>query len=243
MIFPDMRGNGASMTRRKLDLPTWCADLADVLDAERASGTVVVGHSLGAQIAVHFAHRHPGRVRGLVLIDPVFQTALQGRQRIVRRYRWPLQGLAVLIHALNAIGLRRHQIRDRDLRDLDAETRRAIAGAESFEAISKRYGALGPILRHMPVGNYLRQALATVSPLPDPAGITVPVQVLLSGGTTLADFEVNRSEAARFPKSDVVMLEANHWPLTETPDAVREAIEAWIRQTFGESGDLAEPQS
>jgi len=233
VIFPDMRGNGASMTRGKQEMSVWCADLADLLNAECAPGVVIVGHSLGAQIAVHFAHRHPGRVRGLVLIDPVFQSALRGRQRLVRRYRWFLRSLAAGIHGLNAMGLRRRHIRDRDLRKLDQETRRAIAGHESLEAISKRYGALGPILRHMPVGNYLQQALATVSALPDPAGIDVPVQVLISGGTTLADLGVNRAEAARFPKSEVVMLEANHWPLTETPDAVRAAIEGWIARTFG----------
>ena len=210
----------------------WCADLADVLDAEGAPGAVVVGHSLGAQIAVHFAHQHPDKVRGLVLIDPVFQRALRGRQRLVRRYRWFLQGAATVVRALNAIGVYRRRIEDRDLRELDEETRRAIAGQESFEAISKRYGALGPILRHMPAGNYLRQVLATVSPLPDPAGIDVPVQVLVSGGTTLADLDMNRAEAARFPNSEVVMLEANHWPLTETPDAVREAIEDWMARTF-----------
>lgn len=232
-IIPDMRGNGASMIRGKQDMPIWCADLADVLDAENASGAVVVGHSLGAQIAVHFAHRHPEKVRGLVLIDPVFQAALQGIQLFVRRYRWPLRGLAAVIHALNAIGVRRRHIVDRDLRELDEETRRAIKGPESLDAIAKRYGALGPILRHMPSGNYLRQGLATVSPLPDPAGITIPVQVLISGGTTLADLDVNRAEAARFPNSDIVLLEANHWPLTETPDAVREAIEDWIDKTFG----------
>ncbi len=237
VIFPDMRGNGASMTRAKQDMQAWCADLADILDAECARSAVIVGHSLGAQIAVHFADRHPGSVRGLVLIDPVFQDALQGRQRLVRRYRWLLRSLAVVIHGLNAIGLYRRHIRDRDLRILDQQTRRAIAGHESLEAISKRYGALGPILRHMPVGNYLQQALATVSALPDPAFIDIPVQVLISGGTTLADLDVNRAEAARFPRSEVVTLGANHWPLTETPDAVREAIEDWIARTFGSTSD------
>lgn len=239
VLFPDMRGNGASMTRGRQDMQTWCADLADILDAERANGAVVVGHSLGAQIAVHFAHRYPDSVLGLVLIDPVFQRALKGRQLFVRRYRWLFGSLAVVIRALNKIGVRRGHIGNRDLRQLDEETRRAIAGPESLEEISKRYGALGPILRHMPTANYVRQGLATVSPLPDPEGIRVPVQVLISGGTTLADLDANRTEAARFPNSEVVMLEANHWPLTETPDAVREAIEGWVARHFGAESTLS----
>jgi pimeloyl-ACP methyl ester carboxylesterase len=228
-----MRGNGASMTRGKQDIPLWCADLEDVLDAERTSRAVLVGHSFGAQIAVHFAHRHPDRVRGLVLIDPIFQAALQGRLRLMRRYRWFFQGVAGVIRALNAIGVHRRHIEGRDLRELDAETRRAIAGHESLDEIAKRYGALGPILRHMPTGNYLQQGLAMVSPLPEPEGIEVPVQVLISRGTTVADLDVNRAEATRFADSEVVMLQANHWPLTETPNAVREAIEGWVARNFG----------
>lgn len=233
MIFPDMRGNGASMTRGRQDFAVWCADLVDVLDAERAPAAVIVGHSLGAQIAVHFADRHPDRVRGLVLIDPVFQAAIRGRQRLVRRYRWLFRSLAGVVRALNALGVYRRHIQDRDLRELDEETRRAMAGPEPLEVIAKRYGALGPILRHMPTYNYIQQGLATVSPLPDPGGIDVPALVLISGGTTLASLDVNRAEAQRLPKSEVVMLEANHWPLTETPDAVRVAIEDWMARTFG----------
>ena len=59
------------------------------------------------------------------------------------------------------------------------------------------------------------------------------MQVLISGATTLADLDVNRAEASRFPDCEIVLLEANHWPLTETPDAVREAIEQWIVRTYG----------
>jgi pimeloyl-ACP methyl ester carboxylesterase len=228
-----MRGNGESLTRRQQGMPIWCADLADVLDAERANDAVLVGHSLGAQIAVQFAHRYPDRVRGLVLIDPVFQAALSGRQLFVRRYRWLFRSLAAIIRVFNAIGIYRRRIENRDLRRLDEETRRAIAGPESFEAIAKRYGALGPILRHMPTRNYILQGLETVSPLPAPEGVRCPVLVLVCGGTTLSQLDVNKAEAQRFPDSEVVTLKANHWPLTETPDDVRAAVEDWIGRTFG----------
>ena len=246
IVFPDMRGNGESRTRGRQDMDIWCDDLIDILDAEHAGSAIVAGHSLGAQIAINFAHRNPDRTRGLVLIDPVFQSSMRGTQATVNSARSlprsvpsaaglgsPTSCSIWVIRALNIVGIHRRNVRDRDLRELDEETREAIRGAESLEAIAKRYGALGPILRHMPTVNYLRQALATVSPPPPASEISVPVLVLLSGGTTLASVDLNRAEAARFPNSEIVMLEANHWPLTETPDAVREAIDDWVSSRFG----------
>ena len=129
--------------------------------------------------------------------------------------------------------MRRRRIPNRDLRELDEETRQAIAGDGSFEEIARRYGALGLILKHTPTANYLRQALATIAPLPPLESISVPVLTLLSGGTTLADLEHNRAEVERFPDSTIGTLAANHWPLTETPDETREAIEEWVVQRFG----------
>ena len=52
------------------------AHLADVLVAEGAADAVVIGHSLGAQIAVRLRHRHADRVRGPALIDALLQAAL-----------------------------------------------------------------------------------------------------------------------------------------------------------------------
>lgn len=228
IIFPDMRGNGDSMTRRHINLPTWCADLSDILSEEQARPAVVLGHSLGAQIAIHFADRYQLQTGGLILIDPVFQSCLQGRSLWIRRCRYLVQGVVTIILALNRLGLHRRNFRFPDLRKLDAETRKALQSSESFEEIERRYSALGPILKAMPIANYLRQALATVSPLPPLAGIRVPVLALLSGSTTVGNLDISRREVAKFSDSETVILNANHWPLTETPDAVRGAIEEWI---------------
>ncbi len=235
MLCPDMRGNGASMTRGRQDLELWCADLRDLLAAEGAESAVLVGHSLGANIALRFADLYPDRTMGLVLIDPLFRNALKGRQLRIYRLRWLLWALAGGVRALNALGLYRRQIEDRDLRELDAETRAAIGNDVSFQEIARRYGALGPILKHMPTANYLRQSLESFRPLPAPDGIAVPVLALLSGGTTLSHLDITRAEIERFPDGELHVLEANHWPITETPDAVREAIDDWVSRRFAES--------
>lgn len=232
LLRPDLRGNGASQTRARQNLAVWCNDLHAILAVEGFSHTVAIGHSLGAQIAVHLAHLYPGDLDGLVLIDPVFSRGLRGRLRMFRRARWLFSLLTNAILALNSLGVRRREFPDRDLRKLDAATRRALRGNEPFEEIARRYSALRPILKHMPSANYLRQALATVSPLPPAGEIALPTLVLLSKGITLGDLEINREEASAFRDSEVILLDANHWPLTEAPDAVRKAIEGWLDRRF-----------
>lgn len=232
VLRPDLRGNGESMTRRGQSVAVWCRDLEEIVGAEGYAAAVVVGHSLGAQLAIHLAARRPERVRGLVVIDPVFQRALAGWRRTLARNLWLIRSVAVAVGGLNLLGLRRTKFENRDLWELDEETRERLAGEDSFEVIAREYGALGPILRHMPTANYLRQLVATVAPLPPLESIDRPVLVLLSGGITFADLDANRAEAARFPDSETVVLEANHWPLTETPEQVRLEVERWIDERF-----------
>lgn len=232
LIVPDLRGNAASMVRGRLDLALWSRDLVELLGAERRDAALVIGHSLGAQIGLHFAHRHPDAALGLVLIDPVFSSALVGKQLRIYRMR-PLFRLAVwLLRGLDALGLRRRIAPHRDLRELDEETRKALRGGDSHAEIARRYSALGPILRHQPTANYLQQVLATVAEPPPLEELHLPVLVILSQGSTLAAPEANRREIARFPEADTVAVEANHWPLTESPDEVREAIEEWVEGRF-----------
>jgi pimeloyl-ACP methyl ester carboxylesterase len=232
VLRPDMRGNGESLTRGRLDTAIWCRDLGEILDAEAYPSALLIGHSLGAQIAAHFASRYPDKTLGLVLIDPVFRGALTGSRRRISRTRL-LFALAVwLIRALNRLGIRRRHIPDRDLRELDEETRAALRGGSSYQEIAKRYSSLRLILAHMPTANYLQQLIETVAPLPPLVEIRCPVLVLLSTGITFADAAINRAEIGKFPRADLVEIDANHWPLTEKPDDVRQAIEAWVKATF-----------
>ncbi len=235
VLRPDLRGNGASMARGRLDHEIWSRDLHELLAAEDYPRALIGGHSLGAQIALEFAHRHPQQTSGLILIDPVFKRALTGSRRRLG-HLMPLFVLATWVaRAANGLGIRRRSIdAERDLRRLDEETRDALRGGESHQEIARRYSALGPILRHMPVANYLQQLRATVAAVPPLEDIGCPVLVILSAGSTFADPDVNREEIARFPRVSTVEIDANHWPLTERPDDVRQAIEGWVARELPE---------
>ena len=184
-------------------------------------------------------------VRGLPALMPLrhdgrpvsFRLRSRGKDGKVSRNRWAFRLVVLALRLLNALGLRRRRIPNRDLRVLDEETRKALRGSDSHEEIARRYSVLSVILRHTPTVVYLQQLLTTVAPLPPLEEIAVPVLVLQSTGVTFADPAVNRAEIERLPRVDVVPIDANHWPLTESPVAVREAIETWIaRQLTGNSG-------
>ena len=73
IIAPDLRGRGmSSSVEGPAGMAAHADDMAAVLDAVGVASTTVVGHSMGAFVAVAFAHRHPDRVRRLVLVDGGF---------------------------------------------------------------------------------------------------------------------------------------------------------------------------
>jgi esterase len=237
LLRPDMRGNARSMWRGKLDLEVWSGDLAAILHAEGYPSAIVVGHSLGAQIALQLASDHPQCVRALALIDPVVRRALIGKRRRLRQME-PLYRIGIgILQAFNRLGLRRRDFPLMDLEALDAETRAAMQGEHPQRELVQRYSALGPILQHMPIANYLQQVLATIAPLPQLELITAPALVLESTGVDFMDRARSRAELARLPNLQLVEIDATHWPLTERPDEVRQAIESWVARLGTEKGE------
>lgn len=224
ILCPDLRGHGESLTRTPIGLEIWCGDLVKLLDAEGVQQAVLAGHSLGAQVALYFAARHPARAAGLVLIDPVHRPALRGWLGLARRLALLLRAAAALLRWLNHLGLRRRQIPPRDLRVLDEATRAALAQSGATSDIVRRYTSPLADLKYFPTAHYLQELVEVTRALPA-ADIRAPVLVLLSKGVTFTDPEVMRAWVAQFLSAETQTIEAWHWPLTERPVEVREAIE------------------
>jgi pimeloyl-ACP methyl ester carboxylesterase len=213
--------------RGRLGMDEWCADLAEVARAEGYSRAVLVGHCLGANIAIEFASRHPEKTLGLVLVEPMVRPALTGTLRTIAKLR-PLFVPAIqAILALNALGLHRRRLAALDLARLDRETRAAMARAGTTAALARRYASPWHDLRETPSVAYLQMLIAVTTDLPDLAAIRAPALGLLSSGTAFTDPAITERLLARLPSRRIVWLDADHWIPTERPEEMRRAIEDW----------------
>jgi pimeloyl-ACP methyl ester carboxylesterase len=176
---------------------------------------------------MHAASTRPQTVRALVLIDPVFRAALHGRWARIARMRPLIAAAAALVRAANALGLHRGSLPALDLHALDEEARRALGSPAAEAEFVRRYSSTTADLRHVPLAVYLQDLVELFRPAPPPDSIRCPVLALLSRGGTFADFAETAAIVGTFPRLQQAEIDCQHWPLTERPDEVREAIERW----------------
>lgn len=228
LIRIDLRGHGESMTRQPFDLRVWSDDLALLLDHEHAERAYLVGHSLGATLALTFALRCPDRVAGLVLIDPVFREAVASDQARYVRHAPLIAWTARLVRALTRIGLYRRTLAPLDLEQLDRQARRALADPGQLDAFVRRYSSAREDLRHIPHANYLQDLVELFRPLPALRPVRAPVLALRSTISGFQDEAAVRRRLGELSDCQVEPIHCHHWPLTERPAEVRHLIEGWI---------------
>lgn len=93
---PDLRGFGLSQrgTHLRYGLDDQADLLAAFLDAMQVKRTALIGHSMGGEIALRFALRHPHRLKGMVLVAP--SALVQRQRRWAERWLLPVPGLGPL---------------------------------------------------------------------------------------------------------------------------------------------------
>jgi pimeloyl-ACP methyl ester carboxylesterase len=225
LIAPDLRGHAGSVYRGRVDMRRWGEDLEAILDAEGIARAVVGGHCLGANLALWFARQAPRRTAGLVLIEPMFRTALRGRLALAARLRPLLVPLAAAARALARAGLYRRRLEPLDLERLDRAARATAAAGGRFPV--ERYGDLFQDLRTTPAATYVQDLLEVTGPLPDLRLIAVPALALVSSGRAVSDPGLTEHLLSALLLCEIVRIDAHHWIPAEKPDAMREAIDRW----------------
>jgi pimeloyl-ACP methyl ester carboxylesterase len=206
--------------------PAEVDDLVALLDA--LGPAVVVGHSWGGLLAQLAAFARPGRIAGLVLVDPTHEDVFAAVPLALRLSSAAMMRGAATLHLVGlAGGVLRSMGRQLAARSTDDPgAREAIARA--YAAAYRRRSQFRMIRAENRVadrcGAWVRPIRAR-SALPD-----VPVVVLSAGRKppTLRDRAVasHRSVAAAAPRGAFVLVDdAGHYVHHRCPEAVLDAVD------------------
>jgi len=233
LLRVDLRGHGQSVVRGRLhgrlNHDRWCDDICTILSAEGYHSSVFIGHSMSAQTVLRCAVRYPEKVQGLVLIDPVFKQAIQGKYRFAGHFRILLYFILRVVWLFNALGIRRTRIKALDLKQL-YKRMSEILDENPAADIDTLYASPIADLKICPTATYIQDIIALYEATPEMRNITVPILVLLSKGNETCDPDRIKKYLSPLTNCKVVEIEANHWQLTEKPTEVRIAIEKWCDQ-------------
>lgn len=212
VILWDLRGHGQSTLADRARFTA--ADALDDLDALLhtcgVESPVLVGHSLGGNLAQAFARRHPGRVAGVIVLDSAWNAgALSGPERLAVRVAAPVLSL---IPARTLPGLM------------------ARASAESPDAVARTEA----VFARMPKRRFLDVWKATTTFVsPDP-GFHSPVPLALLRGARDRTGNIATAMARWAAAEGVVehvIPDAGHMVTWDAPEAVSsvfiEVLDDW----------------
>ena len=231
LLSLDLRGHGDSMYRGVINRRIWIKDLKAIIEHEQLSPVVLLGHSLGAEIAMDYVNTCPHDIQSLIMIEPVFPGNLHDILAWVKRFKYIIRFITWMIQFVNLLGVRRRHFTYRDMHELDEHTRKTLNDNPEMK-ISELYTNPFADLPYIPVANYLQDQFEVVRPLPPLEQLNLPALVILSAGSSLSDRSANEEQIKRLPDSEIAMVECDHWPLTEQPEAVREIIDEWCQRKF-----------
>ncbi len=239
--------SAAAQTPRTLD--NLIAELDSVVAAAGVETPfVLAGHSFGGLLARHYAARFPGKVRALVLLDPLepfewFPLADVRRRMLARGVMLSRRGAALARWGVVRLGLDLLLLGSRRLPAMLAvaasgkgsEVTRRLAGeiqklpkevwprVKSHWCLPRSFSTMAEYLERLP--EYC------AAPLEEAPLREIPVHVLSAGTTPPAVIEAHRRWAER-SRGGVhqVVSGSGHWLQLDAPEKVSEAIQRAVMQ-------------
>ncbi len=225
LLRPDLRGHGESIWRGPARIKEWSEDIVALLQHEQKSRAVIVGHCLGANIALNFASRYPDKCAGLVLIEPIAPEAVTGVLARLRTFIPLLHLKILLIKLLNWLGLYRRKLETLNLQVLDGRVQKA--NRVELKAMLTDYGSPWHDLKIVPTAQYLSNLIEVLRPLPV-ATVLCPTLIIQSRGDSITDAERTYSLLQGLPRAEFAAIDSDHWLPATHPDELCVLIDNWI---------------
>lgn len=207
LVIPDLRGFGESTSAK----PQWsmqdlAEDVARILDHLEIESAFLAGHSMGGYVALAFAKKFPGRVRGLALIAS--QTAADSPEKKADRIQQAAQ----------------------ISRDGTGET---VAGMTPKLSTDSKVQQLvhDMMKRQKPAGfiGSLHAMAGREDTLPMLADYDYPLIVIHGDEDNLIPLQRAHDVQAAVPRAQLVQIhKAGHMPMIEAPQQVADALKRFL---------------
>ncbi len=214
VLAVDLRGHGESAAPKcQYTVAEFAEDIHELSKALRLPPVVVVGHSMGGQVALELAAAHPEHVSAICLIDSVVfppGSLITELQRIFFALTGPgyLQALTAAAESLFI--------------ETDDPARKS-------ELVRKMRGAS----QHVAIASF-RSHLLDYDAATAAAACKVPI-AYLGASRALADIEKFRSYYPQLITGQTVG--SGHFSPLEVPDQINSMLDRYIAITIGASGD------
>lgn len=227
---PGWRGRNVRLDDYRIE--RLAEDVAAVLDAERLTGAVAIGHSMGCQVALQLWRARRELVAGLVLVTGPFASPMRsfyGRE--IGAVVFPVLAGAM---PLVPMTLRRAVMKAPRL-PLAMPVARAVRALGPYtpdrqmQSYFRHLGELEPaVVMAMARGMHAFDAGAWLE------DIDVPTQILVGAADPWSPPEVGETMLQRIPDAELRVIEdGTHGALIEFPDEIHDAIADFLRGKLG----------
>jgi pimeloyl-ACP methyl ester carboxylesterase len=204
ILAPDLSGHGRSGGVGHQTIHAYARSVLAFLDALNLPSVVPVGHSMGGAIAQALALLAPQRCAGLILIATAAR--FQVNQRLLELAQTDLTQTAALLNQWSWSKNAPADLKAADLAALQASNATVL------------------------YGDYL--ACHTFDSSEQLAQITAPCLVLYGQADKMITPALSLALSAALPQAQAVEIPtAGHWVTLEQPQAVTDAIQAWLEAT------------
>jgi len=225
LVLVDLRGAGGTreLVQRELSLEQWATDLGALLAALEIERPVLVGHSLGASVALKYALERPDDVRALVLIGADANLSNLAPRMLASAERIEAMGMEAWVAEY-----------------WSANPPFSAASLQRDPEILEEYRSL--LLRN-DAADYVRQcrAIAAAESLGDRLGqVKQPALVLIGGSDDRTLPEHGRRLASDLADARVVELaDVGHTVPLEAPAETSAAMRAFLEEVAGRESTRA----